>query len=65
MVNISNLKDNLFGMSVVSMPNSMKFPTVNPIQGKTLKLTITKTICGVHTSRELVLTKIELSGRGG
>ena len=29
MVNISNLQDNYFGMSVVSMPNFMTFPRYN------------------------------------
>ena len=51
MVNISNLQDNLFSMSVVSMPKFHDFSDdmTSFLFRHTLK--ITKPICGVNSSR--------------
>ena len=59
MLNISNLQDNKFGMSVVSMPNHMIFQWFNIIFVSSYKATPKtknhkKTICGVHSSRPYV-----------
>ena len=54
MVNISNLQDNEFGMSVVGMPHFMTFTLLFHHTRPPLKLKITKTICGVHSPRPYI-----------